>query len=61
MIHIDTVTVFVIVGTLLDRSVTNIMTVLVLSFFQDRGATYPNEETEVLHDVERIASSLENL
>ena len=29
--------------------------------FQDRDVTYPNGESEVVHDMERIAGSLENL
>ena len=56
MISIDTATVLVIVRTLLDRSVTDIIAVLVLLL-----VTYPNQETKVVHDMERIPSSLENL
>ena len=60
MISIDTATVLVIVRTLLDRSVTDIIAVLVLLLFRI-DVTYPNQETKVVHDMERIPSSLENL
>ena len=58
MISIDTATVLVIVRTLLDRSVTDIIAVLVLLLFRI-DVTYPNQETKVVHDMERIPSSLE--
>ena len=60
MISVDTATVIVIVRTLLDRSVKNIITILLLSLSRT-DVTDPNGESEVVHDMERITSSLENL